>query len=345
MNTGQAQQRFLVLLIGLLAALVALSTATTPAFEGTVRRANAADTPSRPPVGARAPLAAPWAVLGAPAAWPVSIRLLPLPRPAERAPQPEPALGADAQIVSYYGNPYSAAMGVLGALDMADVAEQLRAQAARYDELNGATRVVPAFHLVYAVAQGHPTSNGRYLQYVADADVRRYLRFTAQHGMLLFLDLQLGRGSVEEEIARVLPYLRHPHVHLALDPEFAVGPGEVPGEALGSLSAAEINEAQAALQRLVRDEGVPPKLLVVHQFADSMVRDGPAIRRYDGVELIVNMDGFGLAAIKQATYRRYAARPYAARAGIKLFFEHDADLMSEAEVFALEPRPALIVYQ
>lgn len=252
---------------------------------------------------------------------------------------------ADSQIVSYYGNPYTPEMGVLGTADLETVAARLEEHAARYDQLNGPIGVIPAIHLVYAVAQYHPTDNGLYLQYVDDADVRRYLALTEERGMLLFLDLQIGRSSVAAEIQKALPYLRYPQVHLAIDPEFAVASAEVPGTDLGSLRAAEIDEAQAALQKLVDEEGLPPKLLVVHQFADSMVPDGEAIQRYPGVELVVNMDGFGPAAVKRATYQQYASRPYAAYAGIKLFFQQDPDLMSEEDVLLLQPRPAIVIYQ
>ncbi|MEX1252918.1 MAG: hypothetical protein WEE64_01120 [Dehalococcoidia bacterium] len=258
---------------------------------------------------------------------------------------PEAPLLEEAQIVSYYGNPYTADLGVLGAADLDTVTAQLEAQATRYDQLNGETRVIPALHLVYAVAQGQPTPNGRFLQYTDEATVDRFIAFTRERGLLLFLDLQIGHGAIDEELRQVLPYLRNPQVHLALDPEFAMAPGQVPGVDLGSLPAADINRAQEVLRDLVREERLPPKLLIVHQFTDSMVPDGWAIQRYANVELIIDMDGFGPAAIKRVTYLRYALRPYATNAALKLFFQYDPDLMSEEEVLSLEPRPRVIIYQ
>lgn len=257
---------------------------------------------------------------------------------------PEPLL-ADRQIVSYYGNPYTADMGILGAADLETVATQLEQHAALYDQLNGPLGVIPAIHLVYAVAQYHPTDNGLYLQYVDEADVLRYIELTEERGMLLFLDLQIGRSSVAVELRKALPYLRYPHVHLAIDPEFAVGSAEVPGTDLGSLRADDIDYAQSTLQQLVDEESLPPKLLIVHQFIDSMVVDGEAIQRYPDVELVIDMDGFGPADVKRVKYQQYATRPYASYAGIKLFFEHDPDLMSEEDVLRLEPTPAVVIYQ
>lgn len=251
----------------------------------------------------------------------------------------------DSQVVSYYGSLSTADMGILGTADLETIIAQVEDHAARYDALNGSAGVIPAIHLVYAVAQYHPTDNGLYLQYVDDSDLHRLLDLTRQHNMLLFIDLQIGRSSVEAELARVLPFLREPNVHLALDPEFAVTGGQVPGLDLGSLDAADIDRAQATLQRLVDEEGLPPKLLVVHQFADSMVVDGDAIGRYPDVALVIDMDGFGLANAKRSQYERYANESYARHAAIKLFFDYDPDLMSESDVLALEPRPAVIIYQ
>jgi hypothetical protein len=266
------------------------------------------------------------------------------PRLAPVQAPPRPIL-EDSQIISYYGNPYTPDMGILGADTLENVATQLEELAERYDALNGPTGVVPALHVVYAVAQRYPTDDGLYLQYVDDADVERLLELTEERGLLLFLDLQIGRSSVMAELEKVLPYLRYPQVHLAIDPEFAMTSSEVPGVHLGSLRAADINAAQAALQELVETEGLPPKLLIVHQFVDSMMPDGDAIQRYTNVELIIDMDGFGPAEIKRVKYERYAARPYASRAAIKLFFDYDPDLMSEEDVLSLEPRPAVIIYQ
>lgn len=252
---------------------------------------------------------------------------------------------AQHQIVSYYGNPYTELMGILGSDNLEAVADLLETHAARYDKLNGPLDVIPAIHLVYAVAQPHPTDNGLYLQYVDDETLDRYLALTEERGMLLFLDLQIGRSSVANEIEKVLPYLSRPNVHVALDPEFAVDSRYAPGDIIGSLTAADIDIAQRMLQDLVIAERLPPKLLMVHQFLDEMVLDSNTIDRFSGVELIIDVDGFGPAAVKRATYEEYARRPYAAHAAIKLFFEYDPDLMSEEDVLFLEPTPAVVIYQ
>ena len=343
-----ADRRFLLLLVCVLTAVLALGTVTDRGAEGgsgdTRDRESA---PEPPPAAARASAAT---ERSQPAYRTLLLRRLLSTSLRDRFPELAAAVAyrpllENSQIVSYYGNPYTADMGILGATDLETVAGLLEEHAARYDRLNGARTVIPALHLVYAVAQHHPTDNGLYLQYVDDTDVRRLLALTAERGLLLFLDLQIGLSTAEAELKKVLPYLRYPHVHLAIDPEFAVASPEVPGLDLGSLRAADINRVQAALQELVERERLPPKLLIVHQFTDSMLPDGEAIQRYPDVELIIDMDGFGPADIKRVKYQRYASRPYASHAAIKLFFQHDPDLMSEEDVLSLEPWPAVIIYQ
>ena len=338
MTAVSADRRFSILLLGTIAALVAFAVAAPPydSVEAISRQATASDRVLLPstPVDPPRPLEPLWLTnLGA--RFPSMTAML-----ASRF-----SILPQHQIVSYYGNPYTRLMGILGSDDLEAVADLLELHAERYDKLNGPLDVIPAIHLVYAVAQPHPTENGLYLQYVDDETVDRYLALTEERDMLLFLDLQIGRSSVGDEIEKVLRYLSRPNVHIALDPEFAVGSRYAPGDIIGSLDAADIAVAQTMLQDLVLAERLPPKLLMVHQFLDEMVIGGDRINRVSGVELIIDMDGFGPAAVKRATYQEYAGRSYAAHAAIKLFFDYDPDLMSEEEVLFLEPTPAVIIYQ
>ncbi len=248
------------------------------------------------------------------------------------------------QVLAYYGNPLSAQMGVLGAGDLEIVLDVLAGHARVYDRLNGATGVLPAMHLVYAVAKGNPTENGLNLQRVPDQDLQRYVELTRERGMLLILDIQIGHSSAVAEVERVLPYLAQPHVHLALDPEWAVGIGEVPGVDLGNLDAADINQVQDLLQQVAQEKGLPPKLLIVHQFADSMITNASAIERRPGVDVVISMDGIGTADMKETGYHQIVGREYTQHGGIKLFFDYDSQLMSEATVLSLTPRPSVIIY-
>ena len=101
------------------------------------------------------------------------------------------------QILSYYGNPYVAAMGILGELDPHELVARVKAHARKYDELNGFRGVRPALHLVYATAQKDPGREGTYLLYVDEKTLKEYIDLACQNGLFIFLDLQIGRSSVE----------------------------------------------------------------------------------------------------------------------------------------------------
>jgi hypothetical protein len=201
--------------------------------------------------------------------------------------------------------------------------------------------VQPALHLVYASAQPNPGEDGLHLIFVDKRTLNEYIDLACKHDLLIFLDNQIGRGDVETEVRDILLYLDQPHVHAALDPEFAMPPGEIPGEAIGTMDAVEINAAQAVLQTLVEGRGLPDKMLVVHQFTDNMVTNTELIQDFPQVRLVIDMDGFGPAEIKQVKFGWYAAP--AEHSGIKLFFKQDTPLMSETEVLGLDPD--VIIYQ
>lgn len=248
---------------------------------------------------------------------------------------------ASNQIISYYGNPYVPAMGILGELEPEELVADLKARAQAYDDLNGFTGVQPALHLVYGTAQHDPGREGKYLLYVDDTTMKQYIDLACANRMLIFIDLQIGRSDVRTEVTKVLPWLLQSHVHLALDPEFAVPPGEVPGEHIGSLDAADINVAQDILEKFTQDQNLPDKVLIVHQFLDEMITHRELLKQEPRVKLVIDMDGFGAAEIKVVKFGWYAAP--AKYSAIKLFFKQDPDLMSEADVLALHPN--VIIYQ
>lgn len=265
----------------------------------------------------------------------------PTPYAADCRPGPGPDPLTEAQILSYYGNPYTADMGILGELPPKTLVETLKAHAQLYDSLNGPRAVQPALHLVYATAQSSPGREGLYLLHVDEETLREYIQLACENGLLIFLDLQIGRSDVQSELTRILPHLEQPHVQVALDPEFAMSQGEVPGETIGSLDAADVNAAQALLQNLLEEGDLPDKVLVVHQFTQHMLTNPELIDDLPRVKLVIDMDGFGPSEIKRVKYGWYAAP--AEYSGIKLFFHHDPDLMSEQEVLELDPD--VIIYQ
>lgn len=257
---------------------------------------------------------------------------------------PRPYL-ANHRIVSFYGNPLAEALGVLGEQSPEQTIARLRVQADAYARLSDDRTVVPAVHLIYAVAQEHPGPDGSYLLRMDDDLIEQWIRLTRDNGMLLFLDIQVGRSTVDAELPRILKYLANEHVHAALDPEFAWGTDGTPGVDIGHLTAAQVNRAQEMLQRFTMAQGLPTKIVIVHQFLPGMLKDRGALRVYDRVELVIDADGFGPRSVKLGSWDLVIRDANVQLAGIKLFYRHDPDLMSPTDVLNLTPRPAVIIYQ
>jgi hypothetical protein len=262
-----------------------------------------------------------------------------------KRPSSAPSPAEHDAVVTYYGSPRAPSMGILGQHAPEYAADLLAERAARFEALNAGAPVLPAIHLVYAVAQPQPTGDGTYLQYLDDRTVRQYIGLARRRGFVLILDLQIGHSNALAEVRKVEPYLEEPDVFVALDPEFALSGNKKPGEAIGSLDAGDINAVQWYLAALSAQRHLPAKLLVVHQFQTEMITDPTSIERRDGVDLVVDMDGYGPADIKEAKYARFGAAPYAPFGGIKIFLQHDPDPLTEAQLLAITPRPSLFVYQ
>jgi hypothetical protein len=81
--------------------------------------------------------------------------------------------------------------------------------------------------------------------------------------MLVFVDHQIGKHSVKESMERILPFLRYPNVHLAIDPEWRT---LKPMKEIGSITAEELNQAQRIMQDYMVANGISGiRMLVVHQ--------------------------------------------------------------------------------
>ena len=262
-------------------------------------------------------------------------------------PQPAalPSYFDTAQVVSFYGHPGVPAMGALGAYTPDQAAAEVARWAERYDLLNGPRDVIPAFHVIVAVAQAHP-GDGTYLGRMSDERISAYVEAARRHDMLLFLDVQVGWSDALTEVRRLEPFLAEPFVHLALDPEFATRRfNEAPGEVIGSLDAPDVNAVQRYLAEIVEERGLPPKILVLHQFLSSMLLNRHAYADVPEVELTIDMDGFGSDRLKLEKYDIYSLQPASERAAIKLFFNWDVPLIGPERLQALETPPDLIIYQ
>lgn len=247
-------------------------------------------------------------------------------------------------VVSYYGNPYTGLMGVLGQLSKDELVSALKRRAAQYEAASGRP-VQPAIHFIATVAQAGAGSDGMYRARMPMELVQEYAQLAADNGMLFIIDIQFGRSTAQAEIPPWLPVLKLPHVHLAIDPEFDMWANELASIDLGHMTAAEVNYASDYLSSIVTQYSLPNKILVVHQFTASMLPDKANIQTNPKVDLVIDMDGFGGRAVKIDHYNYYVGEQAIQFAGIKLFLEHDVNLMSAEDIMALNPKPDFVVYQ
>ena len=247
-------------------------------------------------------------------------------------------------LTAYYGTAATAALGVLGETDP-DVAFRRIVRAGK-PFLQPRERLLPVYELVVTVADGadHPGTDGDHAHDVLHSRVQSYIDAAHRNGVLLLLDLQPGRTDFLTAAKRWEWALRDPWVGLALDPEWRVGPREFPGQQIGSVQAREINRTAGWLSRLTRDNGLPEKLFVVHQFTTGMVPDIRKVRRREGLAMVQHVDGFGSPADKLATYDGVAV-PRKFTMGFKLFYDEDVPRMRPRQVRRSLPDVRFVSFQ
>jgi hypothetical protein len=267
---------------------------------------------------------------------------LPGPAPVGDAGCPSAPLFPSRRLVAMYGNDVSAQLGVLGEQPPAAAAQRL---AGLVEPFRAGDRPVQgAFELIATIATSFPGADGLYRSPSTAEHVQRYLDVAIADDLYLILDIQPGRSDFLTELRRYEGFLRRPNVGVALDPEWRVGPGQVPGQVVGQVAAAEVNAVADYVAGIVAEEGLPDKLLVVHQFQERMITDRHLLREPPGVVLTIHMDGFGTRSQKLATYGVVHADPPFSN-GFKLFFDEDVDMFSPGDVLALDPVPDLVTYQ
>ncbi|MCB0991074.1 MAG: hypothetical protein KDB16_08855, partial [Acidimicrobiales bacterium] len=245
-------------------------------------------------------------------------------------------------IVAHYGSPGSPVLGILGELEPDRALQAVVERAAQFGTVGD--DVVPGVEIIVTVAQRSAGADGDYSAPVDKTAVEALVDEAERVGAFVVLDLQPGRSTFLSQAVQFEDLLGRPHVGLALDPEWRMGPGQVPARVIGSVTAAEVNEVSAWLSEMVVRDGLPEKLFVIHQFTDNMVRDRDDIVDRPGLAITFHADGFGGRGAKIGDLVRYAGQP-PFHTGFKLFLDEDTNLFSPAEVLGLSPRPDLVTYQ
>jgi hypothetical protein len=247
--------------------------------------------------------------------------------------------------VAFVGAPGSPALGPLDS-NLDERARRLERLATAY---RSGRQILPVMELIVVTAQGAPGRDGKYRARIDRRQIDKYLAAARKYRMLLMLDIQPGRARPLDEVRLLEPWLKQPDVGLAMDPEWEVGPGQVPGRVFGRTSGGELNGIGAYLSDLVTRYRLPEKLYVFHQLAKPIIRDQATLRTYPGLATVKSVDGIGTRGQKLATYGGLTkALPRGVHSGFKLFYQEDTrhgTLMTPAQVLALRPRPELVIYE
>ncbi len=236
-------------------------------------------------------------------------------------------------------------MGILGEYSKEELLQVLSQEKANYEAADPSKPVKMALELIATVAQPNPGEDGTYVLYTGDEWIQEYVDFTAANDMILILDLQIGHSTIRDEVERVRKWLEYPHVHIGLDPEFSTGPDRIPGEFIGEVDGAHVQIAVEMLSQIAIEKNLPPKILIVHQFEHEMIYNKEAITPLPGVDIVIDMDGFGSPDAKIGNYNIFVGQEFIEHGGIKLFYQQDLPLLTPSEIVGLDPSPAVVIYQ
>ncbi len=283
----------------------------------------------------------------------------PAPRPSTTAPAPAgpretrsalPRGGREVfpryRLVGYAGLTGASTLGRLGT---GPLDERVREMERRAEPYAAGRDVLPVLEVIATIVQAAPGRDGTYRTRISDDQIAVYLKAARKGKALLLLNIQPGRADFLDEAKAYRRWLNEPDVGLALDPEWAMGPGQVPGGTFGRTTGRELDGVAAYLSEVVAAGDLPEKVLVYHQLARSIVQQESGLGRHRGVALVKSVDGIGVAADKVATYRAVnETTPDHVHAGFKLFYTEDAEagpLMTPKQVLALKPRPEYVLYE
>ncbi len=257
------------------------------------------------------------------------------------------------RIIAYYGNLYSKQMGVLGQYPEAEMLSRLQSEVNRWKQADPETPTIPALHYIVTTAQQDPTWDGKYRLRMPPSEIDKVIAMAEKSHALVFLDVQVAKSTLQEELPLLENYLKLPQVHLGIDPEFSMKTGANPGRIIGTMDASDINYAASYLARVVKKYHLPPKILVVHRFTMDMVTSYKKINPLPEVQIVMDMDGWGPRAQKLDTYKQVVTNQPVQFSGFKLFYKNDlrgsksasTTIMSPSEVLKLRPKPSYIQYQ
>ena len=250
------------------------------------------------------------------------------------------------RMVALYGTPGTGALGLLGEQDLAGSIGRAQGLAAEYQALTGDV-VVPAFEMIVTIASAGPGDDGNYSNELPLETFVPWIEAAHEAGIYVVLDLQPGRTDFLTQAQRYEPLLRYPNVGLALDPEWRLQPDQVHLRQIGSVGVDEVNAVGTWLADLTRDQRLPQKLFVLHQFSLGMISDRARLdTSRPELSVLIHADGQGSQPAKAGTW---AALRNGAPAGVtwgwKNFIDEDLPMLTPAQTYGVQPLPELVTYQ
>lgn len=255
------------------------------------------------------------------------------------------------RVIAYYGNLYSKQMGILGELPEQEMLDKLMGEVKKWEAADSTTPVQPALHYIAVTAQQAPGAGGKYRLRMPFNQIDKVLAMAEKINAIVFVDIQVGLSNLETEVPQLEKYLKMPNVHLGIDPEFSMKTGHAPGKVVGTFDAADINYTIDYMSKLVKENNLPPKILVVHRFTGPMVTNSSKIKPTSEVQVVMHMDGWGEAERKIGTYKHFIYPQPVQFTGFKIFYKNDTkkvnrtEVMQPAQLLKLKPQPMYIQYQ
>ena len=244
-----------------------------------------------------------------------------------------------------YGTPGSGALGVLGEQGISETIARAQQHAAALDAHTEDT-VLPSLEIIASIASAGAGADGDYSATRPVEELRPLVDAAGEAGLYVVLDLQPGRTDFLTQARLYEELLLLPHVGLALDPEWRLKPGQVHLRQIGSVEIDEVNQVVEYLADLTRENRLPQKLLILHQFRLSMLVDRDRLdTSRSELALMIHVDGQGSQPAKNDTWnvlRRDAPDVYW---GWKNFYDEDLPMLNPEQTMQIEPLPHLVSYQ
>lgn len=251
------------------------------------------------------------------------------------------------RLVALYGSPGEPVLGVLGQYATPGQAiAAVKSLSLEYRPL-AHEHILPTLEIIATVAAADPTDNNDYSSEMDAAALGQWIAAARDDGVYVVLDLQPGRSSFLAQARTYEPLLLQPNVGLALDPEWRLGPDQLPLVQIGSVGIDEVNSVASWLASLTASHHLPQKLFLLHEFRPDMLPDRIRLdTSYPQLAYAVQMDGQGTQAEKAATWSSIlASPPERVHFGWKNFTAKDTPMLTPQQTMAITPAPWYVSYQ